>query len=70
MECPLCRGPMELSHPPFTVDRKGYHIHWDQVPAWVCIQCGEPCFARAEVDRIQEALRALDLAGAALSPTS
>jgi len=45
---------------PFNVDRNGYHIHWDALPAWVCDQCGEPLFEGAEVDRIQRALAALD----------
>lgn len=45
---------------PFSVDRHGYHLHWDAVPAWVCTQCGEPLFESREVDVIQEAIKALD----------
>jgi YgiT-type zinc finger domain-containing protein len=44
----------------FSVDRKGYHVHWDAIPAWVCTQCGEPLFEAREVDLIQRALVALD----------
>ena len=60
MQCMHCRGDMKRSHAPFSVDRKGYHVHRDAVPAWVCEQCGEPYFASAEVARIQRALAALD----------
>jgi len=42
------------------VDRKGYHLLLDAVPAWVCVQCGEAYFQEAEVEAIQEALRGLD----------
>ena len=45
---------------PFHVDRKGYHLTMDRIPAWVCSQCGEAYFDEAEVDAIQETLRALD----------
>lgn len=41
---------------PFSVDRNGYHIRWDALPAWVCDQCGEPLFETAEVDQIEHAL--------------
>ena len=51
---------MKRSHSPFSVDRNGYHVHWDALPAWVCEQCGEPYFEAADVARIQRALAALD----------
>jgi len=51
---------MKRSHAPFSVDRNGYHVRWDAVPAWVCEQCGESYFEAAEVERIQRSLAALD----------
>jgi YgiT-type zinc finger domain-containing protein len=45
---------------PFSIDRKGYSIHWDAVPAWVCDQCGEPAFEASEVDLMQKSLANLD----------
>ena len=60
MQCMHCRGEMKRSHAPFSVDRNGYHVHWDALPAWVCEQCGEPYFESADVARIQRALTALD----------
>lgn len=60
MQCMHCRGEMKRAHTPFSVDRNGYHVHWDALPAWVCEQCGEPYFESADVARIQRALAALD----------
>ena len=60
MRCIHCKGKMRKSNAPFQVDRKGYHLLLDAVPAWVCAQCGEAYFEEAEVDAIQEAIRSLD----------
>ena len=58
--CIHCKGTMHEGTEPFSVDRNGYHIHWDALPAWVCGQCGEALSDHAEVDRIHRALTALD----------
>ena len=60
MKCLHCRGAMRRSTAPFHVDRHGYHLAIDAVPAWVCGQCGEPYFEEREVEAIQGAIRALD----------
>jgi len=60
MKCMYCQGEMRRGSAPFHVDRKGYHLLLDAVPAWVCSQCGESYFGEPEVDSIQEAIRALD----------
>lgn len=60
MQCIHCQGKMERSTAPFSVDRKGDHVSWDAIPAWVCTQCGEPYFESCEVERIQKALAALE----------
>ena len=66
MECLHCKGWMERKTAPFSLDRKGYHVSWDAIPAWVCTQCGEPYFEAKEVELIQKALTALEREGAAL----
>jgi YgiT-type zinc finger domain-containing protein len=66
MECPHCKGRMKRRTAPFGLDRNGYHVWWDVVPAWVCTQCGEPFLESREVDLIQNALRDLDWESAAL----
>lgn len=60
LKCMHCQGRMERGTAPLTVDRKGYHVHWDAVPAWICTQCGEPYFEAHEVEGIQKALALLD----------
>ena len=51
---------MKRSAAPFHVDRNGYHLVFDIVPAWVCTQCGEAYFEEREVDVIQSAIKGLD----------
>jgi len=60
MKCMHCRGQMQRATAPFHVDRRGVHLSLDDVPAWVCKQCGEPYFEEREVDCIQAILRAVD----------
>ena len=60
MKCMHCQGAMHRSAAPFSIDRKGYHVTFEAVPAWICRQCGEPYFEEREVDAIQGAIRDLD----------
>ena len=60
MKCLYCQGKMVRGTAPFDIHRKGYHLSFDAVPAWVCTQCGESYFAESEVETIQQAIRALD----------
>jgi YgiT-type zinc finger domain-containing protein len=61
MECLYCKAQMKKGTAPFSIDRNGYHISWDAIPAWVCEQCGESLLETQEVDTIQAALAVLDL---------
>ena len=60
MKCMYCQGKMEKATAPLSISRKGYHFHWDAIPAYVCTQCGQPYFDASEVDKIQAALSALE----------
>lgn len=60
MKCMHCQGKMERKTAPFQINRRGYHLVLDAVPAWVCKQCGEVYFEETEVESIQEALQDLD----------
>jgi len=51
---------MKRAHAPFHIDRKGYHLSLEAVPAWVCGQCGAPYFEAREVKTIQRLLTQLD----------
>jgi len=60
MICPHCKGELRKGTAPFHVDRAGYHLQWDSIPAWICSQCGEAAFDSKEVEAPQEALTALE----------
>ena len=55
-----CRGTMIKGTAPFHIDKKGYHLTLDSVPAWVCQQCGEVYFDEQAVDSIQEIIKTLE----------
>lgn len=67
MECLYCKGVLVRKSISYTANRERYHLIVDEVPAWVCDQCGEPLFDEATVDAIQDVLRGVD---ARLSETS
>ena len=69
MKCMHCSGEMKRSTAPFHVDRHGYHLLLDTVPAGVCSQCGEAYFDEREVQAIQGAIKALDQQAAELVET-
>ena len=60
MKCMHCQGTMSRGTAPFHIDRNGYHLSLDAVPAWVCTQCGEPYFEEREVESIQHLLVQVD----------
>jgi len=60
MKCVSCQGTMKRASSPFHIDRKGYHLQLDSVPAWVCTQCGEVYFDEKEVDDIQKVIHSID----------
>jgi len=58
---------MVRSTAPFQIDRNGYHLTLDAVPAWVCSQCGEAYFEQKQVEEIQEMIESVDLGARKLS---
>ena len=60
MTCIHCRGRVQRSKAPLRVDRNGYHLRFDKVPAWVCSQCGEAYFEEREVAAGQSAIKVRD----------
>jgi YgiT-type zinc finger domain-containing protein len=65
-----CQGEMVRETVPFHIDRKGVHLSLDEVPAWVCKQCGEPYFEESEVDSIQSLIKAVDQEASKLAKTA
>lgn len=60
MTCLYCQGTMARGAAPLHIDRKGYHLILDTIPAWVCAQCGEAYFEEGAVEAIQQILQAVD----------
>lgn len=60
MECLYCRGELQRKLVNYTANRNGYHLIIDDVPAWVCNQCGEPMFDEETVTAIQAMLTEMD----------
>jgi len=60
MECFYCKGTMEKGQTTYTINRKGYHIVIDHVPAYICKQCGEPYFESNGIRLVQEIIHEVD----------
>lgn len=60
MKCLFCNGEMEKTTASYTVDRKGYHLFIEKVPAYVCSRCGERYFEEKEVEAIQNMIKTLE----------
>ena len=60
MKCLMCSGEMERSTVTYTVDRNGYHLFLEKIPAFVCTQCGERFFEEEEVAAIQNMLKGIE----------
>lgn len=60
MKCLNCEGRLERGTATFTDSRNGYTVVLQDVPAWVCVQCGEPLFDQEAVNGIQSLLKDMD----------
>jgi YgiT-type zinc finger domain-containing protein len=60
MECLYCKGEMQGDKTTYPINRKGYHLLIEDVPAYVCKQCGESYFGEDEVDAIQNLIEDMD----------
>ncbi len=60
MECLLCKGKMKKGETTYTINRKGYHLVLDHVPAFMCEQCGEPYFEENGIELVQRIIRDVD----------
>ncbi|MBL7075215.1 type II toxin-antitoxin system MqsA family antitoxin [candidate division KSB1 bacterium] len=60
MRCYVCNGEMKKGKGSYNIHRKGYHFILDEIPAWVCENCGETYFEEDEVEEIQSLIDELD----------
>lgn len=70
MKCIHCQGEMRRGTTPFHIDRKGFHLMWESVPAWVCDQCGETYLEEKEADVIQDLIRSIEQKTRALAASA
>ena len=61
MQCHFCAGELKKGKTTYTLNRAGYHLLIDDVPAWICSQCGEVYFEENAVDMIQGMIKNLDM---------
>ena len=60
MKCLYCGGKMERSRSSYTVNRKGYHLFIEEVPVYICAQCGEKYYEEEQVEAIQRLIRKVE----------
>ena len=60
MKCIHCQAIMKQGTAPLHIDKQGCHVTLDNIPAWVCEQCGEAYFEEREVDAIQDLIRTVE----------
>ncbi len=60
MKCLYCNGEMEKSDSTYTINRKGYHLFLQHIPAYICSKCGEKYFGEEEIGAIQNLMRTLE----------
>lgn len=60
MKCLYCNGETERCLSNYTIDRKDFHLFVQNIPAYVCTQCGEKYFGEQEVEAIQDMARTLE----------
>ena len=60
MKCLHCQSELKRGAATFTESRNGYIVVLQDIPAGVCIQCGESLFDPDAMSGIQDVLRAVD----------
>ena len=59
VRCIRCDGRVERGTAPVRIERPGYRVAWEALPAWVCTRCESPYFEEREVALIRQALSLL-----------
>ncbi|MCS4541258.1 MAG: YgiT-type zinc finger protein [Euryarchaeota archaeon] len=66
MKCHYCGGKMAKGKTTYSINKKGYHLLVDDIPAWICSQCKEIYFEGDAVDIIQNVIKNIDVGVAKL----
>ena len=59
MKCLYCQAPVTKGTTQVRVNRNGYHLTWQAVPAWVCTRCEQAYFEPQEVDMVRQAVTSM-----------
>ena len=54
MKCDICGGPVEDQEVTYSIEINGRLALVENVPAKVCLQCGEKLFSAETVERLQK----------------
>lgn len=51
---------MKKSTVPYSINRRGYHLFLEKIPAYVCSRCGQKYFDENESKAIQNLLKSFE----------
>lgn len=63
MKCLYCQAPVERTTTPVHVNRNGYNLSWQNLPAWVCTRCDQAYFEPREVEMVRQAVSSMTRLG-------
>lgn len=55
MKCLYCQAPVERGAAEVRLNRNGYQLSWQSVPAWVCTRCDQPYFEPQDLEMVRRA---------------
>jgi hypothetical protein len=55
MKCLYCQAPVERGTAEVRLNRNGYQLSWQSVPAWVCTRCEQPYFEPQDLEMVRRA---------------
>lgn len=63
MKCLYCQAPVERTTTRVHVNRNGYNLSWQNLPAWVCTRCDQAYFEPREVEMVRQAIGSMTRLG-------
>jgi YgiT-type zinc finger domain-containing protein len=59
MKCLYCQAPVERRTTEVHLQRNGYKLAWQNLPAWVCSRCDQAYYEPREVEMVRQAVGSL-----------
>lgn len=63
MKCLYCQAPVERSSTRVNVNRNGYNLAWENLPAWVCTRCDQAYFEPCDGETVRRAIGSMTRLG-------